>query len=482
MDSVLGEQPKTLDQVLAKLEAYKSEVKFRSVNQFDIKAFCHPKQFEFVADHSPYATAVTSRRSGKTWGCAADLLNTSRQFPGIPNLYITLTRANAKILLWPVLKNLNEKYRLGGEPNEADLCLTLPNSSPIYLAGVNDQSQIHKFRGLKLKKVYLDEAQSMRAYIRELIDDVLAPALVDCDGMLRVTGTPAPVPVGYFHDISKSAQWSHHFFTIFDNPFIPNARARLELELKRRGVTIEHPSIQREWFGKWALDLDALFLHYDESRNDFESLPDGHEWEHVTCIDLGFEDSDAIGVITFSPTYPDAFLEYELITPKQTITPLAGQIHSTLTRYPSLAVVMDMGGLGKKIGEEIRKRHGIPVEAADKTRKVEHLALLDDALMTGRFKAHKGSVFAQDCMLLEKERDPERPDLLTIRGHSDIVDAVLYGFRKAQHWLHEPKIEKPKRGSLEELQEQEDEHRRFAEDQIQGSKEEERFWSDPFDD
>jgi hypothetical protein len=80
---------------------------------------------------------------------------------------------------------------------------------------------------------------------------------------------------------------------------------------------------------------------------------------------------------------------------------------------------------------------------ADKVRKLEHIELLNDALRSGRFFARRESRFAQDALLVEWDRtNPEKPKI-SDRYHSDICDAILYAYRSAQHWLHEPAEPKP---------------------------------------
>ena len=84
---------------------------------------------------------------------------------------------------------------------------------------------------------------------------------------------------------------------------------------------------------------------------------------------------------------------------------------------------MDAGALGKKIQEEILTRHGVNLEAAEKSRKVEFIELLNDDLRTAKFKAFKGSLFEEDCMLLQwdkesKIRNPDRPKI-SDTYHSD---------------------------------------------------------------
>lgn len=448
---------------------------------FNLKDFCHPKQYEAVTDQAPYADFTTSRRSGKTTGCAADLLNEALQPEDGDCLYITLTRQNAKILLWPTIKKIDQRYRLKGQVSESELAIKYPNST-IYLAGANDLQAIEKFRGLKLKKVYIDEPQSLRRNILEkLIDEILGPALIDCNGKLRLSGTPGAVPVGYFYDAGRNSNWSHHHWTIWDNPYIKNPDERLKLELKRRGVTADDPSIQREWFGRWVMDLEALVIQYRKETADYDTLPEGIVWEHIISVDLGYEDSDAISVINFSDKCPSAYLTRELVKNKQGVTELANQLDELVKELKPLKIVMDTGGLGKKIAEEIRRRYGIPVEAADKVRKLEYIELLNDALRTGRLRAKSNSLFAQDAMLLEWDRDnPEKPKI-SDRFHSDIVDSVLYGFRESLHWLYETPKVVPAIGTPEHLKEEE---RKIWEGAIQSweaEKEHEKFWKDPFD-
>jgi len=106
---------------------------------------------------------------------------------------------------------------------------------------------------------------------------------------------------------------------------------------------------------------------------------------------------------------------------------------------------LELNGLGKKIAEEIRKRFALPIKAAEKQHKMAHIELLNDAMRSGRFFAPASSRFAQDCMLVEWDRERSTNDKLVIsdRYHSDICDAVLYAFRESLHWLHVPEKQAP---------------------------------------
>jgi hypothetical protein len=130
----------------------------------------------------------------------------------------------------------------------------------------------------------------------------------------------------------------------------------------------------------------------------------------------------------------------EGVHPQEGITELANRAETLIAKYNPLKVVMDTGGLGKKIAEEIRKRRAIPIVAAEKSRKQEFIELLNDAMRTKRFFAKCGSRFATDTHLVEWDYDKTTSERKVIKDepHSDICDAVLYSFRDALLWLSQP--------------------------------------------
>jgi len=228
----------------------------QTFKRFDINEFCFPEQLAFIKDPKTLKTAVCSRRAGKSVACAGDLIDTAVSFPNTVSLYITLSRKNAKRIIWPELMRINTQYDLNATPNETDLSLKFPNGSMIYCSGAKDKSEIENFRGLALKKVYIDESQSFRDYIRDLIDDVISKALFDYNGTLCLIGTPGLIPKGYFYDCATSDKYSHHAWTMFQNPHLEIKSGKKVIELvnddcERMGVSIDHPKIQRECYGRW---------------------------------------------------------------------------------------------------------------------------------------------------------------------------------------------------------------------------------------
>lgn len=413
------------------------------------------KQFAFVTDDARQGTADCSRRAGKSIGVVVKLLRTASSKPGSVGLYLTLTRIQAKRNAWEALKEWAPLFGFSLEPLEAELCVRHPNGSRVYLSGAKDKSEVEKFRGLPISIVVIDESQSFRAYIEQLVNEVLAPALMDFAGSIWLVGTPGPVPVGYFFSATRKEGWSHHQWTAFDNPHIQKKSGQtveelLAHELKRRGLTRDDPSIRREWFGEWVLDTNSLVFRYEAAKNAKKLA--FHD-SYVIGVDLGWDDADALAVLGWSSHAPEVELVYEKIAPKQTISALMGQVAALHDKYKPLAIVADTGGLGKKIAEELQARLGLPIEAAEKQRKLEHIELLNDSLRTGKFFAPSDSRFAQDCMLVEWDRtNPEKPEI-SERYHSDICDAVLYAWRRALQWLYvEPPKAGPPRNSVEWLE------------------------------
>ncbi len=432
--------------------------------KFNLTQFLFDKQLAFVEDPSPYKVAVCSRRAGKTVACAAHLIHTAINTPGIICLYITLSAANAKKLVWKELKKINASSRLNGKENDTEGSITFDNGSIVYISGAKDKNEIEKFRGLPIKLCYIDECQSFRSYIKDLIDEIIEPALLDYAGTLCLIGTPGPVPAGYFHECFISDNWSKHSWTYFDNPHIALKSGKTHQELldrvlKRRGLTISAPTILREYFGKWTLDSEALVIKYDSNKNHYQDLLPNIKYNYIMGIDIGFKDADALCVLAWSENDPITYLVEESIMTKQGITELAEQIEALNAKYNVYKMIMDMGALGKKIGEEIIRRFKLPVEAAEKTRKLENIELLNDALRSSRFKAKSNSRFANDSYLMEFDTDKSTPErkVISTQFHSDIIDSVLYAFKLSPAYSYEAPAKKPKPGSVEWIKAQSNE-------------------------
>lgn len=406
---------------------------------FKLEDLCFPEQLAFINDPAKFKTGLCSRRAGKSVACAMDLLNTALSQPG-DAAYITLNRKTAKRIIWRTLTELNDVYDLGARVDNTELTMLLPNKNMIHISGAKDETEIEKFRGMSFRKVYVDEAQAFREYLSNLIEDILEPALVDYDGSLTLIGTPGAIPAGYFYEATTGNGYAHHSWTIHQNPWILKKSGKtpeqaIEEICKRRGVTKDDPSILREFFGKWVRDEDSLVYKFSQDKNIFKKLPE--KMEYIFGIDIGYEDADAIAVLGYSYENKNVYLVEEYIASKQNITMLVESIEKLRKVYNPVKMVMDAGALGKKIQLEIQQRHGIPLEAADKNRKLEFIELLNDDLRTGKLLAYQGSRFEQDSYKVQWNWDGPKQKV-DDSYHTDIGDAVLYAWRECKHYFYAP--------------------------------------------
>lgn len=416
-----------------------------------------PAQNAFVEDTARYIDAQCSRRAGKTNGLALRFFKTMEKHPKSQCLYLGLTQDSAREIMWPVLHEINDKYQLGCTFTESKMEMKHPNGAKLKLIGADLKNFIKRLKGRKYPGVGVDEAQDFGAHLQSLIDDVLTPSIADySDSWIALTGTPGPVPAGYFFDVTCNSKYgfSHHEWDLMVNPHMPNPKAFLADLIAKREWLPDNPTLLREWRNKWVLDVESLWVRYNEKMNHYQELPRDqiHKWNYILGVDLGYNDADAIAVLAWSETCPTTYLVEEVIKAKQGISSLIAQIEVTQKKYNAYKIILDEGGLGKKIAEDLRQRFGCPIEPADKAHKQSNVEFLNDYLRLGRFKAKSASRFAQDSYLVQIDWDKSTPNRIVIKKkpHSDIIDAVLYAFRESYSYTHKPKeADKPKWGTKE---------------------------------
>ncbi len=432
----------------------------RRRESFGAEAVCgrSPHQFRMVTSQARRGCVRAARRSGKTVGFAAKMILRSVSQPIAPVGYGTLTRENAKRIIWPDLIRLNEEFSLNAKIDLTALTMQVPGGGPISLHGVDKVTEIAKLRGHKFGEFILDECQSIRnALLVELLEEILDPTLRDYRGSLYLGGTVPPVHSGRWWDVGwgkLNDKWEQHFWTLKDNPYFPayslgqNYDDVIAEILNDNSWTPENKTFMREYLGIAIQDLDALLYAYDPDINDISgSLPE--EMTYAIGIDVGGveggDDSDAIEVIGWQK-HDRTVYQCHWEKGHGDIEDIANRIKPLMAKYRPIAIVIDQGGLGNKIAETLRNRYGIPVEAADKKRKGEYIKLLNTDLRAGRIKVDPDSQVAHDWKNVEKDpEDWKVGELKERKGgyHGDSSDAFLYVWRKALHWLEQP-AEPPK--------------------------------------
>lgn len=441
-----------------------------------------PPQDAFVTDTNRFLAAQCSRRAGKTNALAIRFLHTLETHPNAFCLYIALTRESARNIMWPVLEELDDKFKVGMTFTESNLTVTHPNGARLQLFGADMKNFIRRLKGIKTPGAAIDEAQDFGSHLESLVNDVLTPTLTDYeDSWLALTGTPGPVPSGYFYQITHERKFGFnlHKWTLLENPYLPQAENFLNELIKKHEWDDKNPTLLREWRNEWVLDLQSLLIKYDNQKNHYETQPT-KAWTYILGVDIGFRDSDALAVLAWSPSSPEIYLVEEVITAGQDITTLSTQIEAMTKKYDIAKIVMDEGGLGKKVAEEIRRRKHIPVQPADKARKMENVAFLNEWLRLGKFKAKRTSRFAQDSFMLQVDWEKTTPDKIKVKDsfHSDIIDAVLYAFKESPAFTYQSPAVKHAYGSKAWAEQEEDDMERAALEHFQNEASQEKAWGE----
>jgi hypothetical protein len=404
----------------------------------------HPHQFKAFTDIAPKLAIDAGGRSGKTTGSIRWLLEGALMAPRSMNPFIGLTRADGKLLAWDEVKAVNEQFGLGFTYNEADLIARAPNGAKVWVTGADQGKHIRKFRGHKFRRVVIEECGAQGSHLKELVEDVIEPRTADLRGQIAMLGTPNAARAGFFFEACKGIVkgWSHHHWTMFENPYMPGAREWAQTNLfEERGWTEDHPTYQREYLGNWVRDDAALVYPFSETINTYAALPEVDKWSHVLGIDIGWRDSTAFVVWGWHRDGGELYEMFSYKRPKMTLSAMFKIIGKLRETYNLRAIVADPAGQGRMLIEEVNERwrkdlKGLEIEAAEKTSKRAHIELFGDDLRTGTIKVRKDSPILDEWHLLQWDETGEDEDA---RFENHLSDAALYGWRRALHFRHRPK-------------------------------------------
>jgi hypothetical protein len=412
-----------------------------------------PRQRAFVDDKARFKAALCGRRAGKTEGVARWLLDGAARFPRTTQIYIALSQRNARRILWSTLQAVVAQGGITVDFNEQMLECRLPNRSLIWVTGCPDRAQCEDFRGHpRVKRVAIDEAASFPGWLEYLVEDVLTPGLMDMLGDLALTGSPGLTPIGYFWDRTDGDRpWSTHRWTCLDNPHVHGAS---EIErLKRENKWDEdHPTLVREWYGRWTRDDSAIVYPFDPSKNIGELPQEDGRVIRVLSVDIGWDDPCAfvVGASRYGdPTWycEKAWRKKGLITPR-----IAAEIDQALydakqAGKPIDRIVVDEGAIGKTVANDLRSSYGIACEAANKRDKKAAIHNFRGSMIAGTVK-----IAPMACQQLREEWTTcawnEDRDDHDERCLDDLCDSALYNFR--EHNLnYAPEENPPKEGTKE---------------------------------
>ena len=435
--------------------------------RFDMSLILFDKQLEVWKSPARNKVLVCSRRAGKSSLIAADMLHTALHNPNVDQLYVGLTKGQAKKSVSKAFSDLIKEYSLPCKMNNNTLEITFKNGSKIYLEGAKDHAAIVRFRGMKLFKAVLDEAQSFPPSLAmSLVSDIIMPSLGDLGGSFIIAGTPDPLcnSVLYkafrkdkgFHDF-VSFQWNvthNSKFPAFVNG-IETPETFLADIRERKGFKESDPTYRREYLGEFVESLDDLVYGFNPKRDlvKDEPLPTG-KWHYIISGDVGFCDADGITVVAFSYEHPTAYVVESYSKSGQDVTAFADKIKELRDKYNPMRIVIDPGGGGVKVVAELNNRYRINAHVAEKySPKIAGCALVSSEFRRGKLKIIDNQdnevLVSQLSSITYRTRtnrygDVERyvPDGNQVVGTEgvigdDVADSFLYAFKQLKNYWYE---------------------------------------------
>ena len=397
------------------------------------------QQVEFIEDESKRKAAICSRRSGKSYAAGRYLIKEALEDEGTTCVYIARTREAAKRILWSSLKEADQRFRLGIKFNNADLIAVFPNKSKIMFTGANDASDVDKLRGAAFSLAVLDEAAFFNINLRELVNEVLTPALLDRDGSLVMISTPNSACHGFFYDITEKGTYnfSVHRWTVKDNPYMQHAVRAIQKDIDNGILNPSDPSYKREYLGIWVRDDQEIVYNYTQN-NLFENRPVSDEWEYILGVDLGYHDATAFVVVAWSPDYPSLYVIDEFKQSRMLTSEVEDKIHRFMKDYNFTSIVMDSGGgASKMLLETFKQRSGIPLKAAHKSGdKVGMIKIMNSDLKACNVKIKRGMELLTEWDKLQYNKSGTAEDK---RFDNHLSDACFYAWQESRHYLYEEK-------------------------------------------
>ena len=308
------------------------------------------------------------------------------------------------------------------------------------------ERQMRKVLGQKLRKVSIDEAGSITQDMKRLCYQMIMPALTDLapHSWLTLLGTAENIPNTFFQSVTDGTEtgrkWKVYKWTAHDNPFLKEKwAAEIEEILAANPNAKEASWFRTHYLNEWCSDDDLLIIKMNNALNFIDELPPG-DYMYALGVDLGYNDASAFSVIAFSHNLPHCYVIMSFKETMLDITGVAERIKTLQTRYPFYKIVID--GSNKQGVEEMRKRHMLSLEPAEKKGKAMYLRLLRDDLIVGHFKMINGEnneLFTEWSGLQWKDSDKEKED---DRCQNYLSDATLYAWRESRHYTFQPPEEK----------------------------------------
>jgi hypothetical protein len=437
------------------LEVAKRVQRQKAYQAISVRTPNFTKQNEVLDARNHRFKAVNcTRRSGKSETEVRDHIEIARDYPGSKTVYLALTLDSCAEIAWDVFKSLSDKHNLNLRYNNTKKIVYYPNGSRTRLGGIDCKPrEMKKLLGGKLRKVSVDEAGSMVIDMHQLCFQVLMPALTDLRpySWLTLLGTCENIPNTFFEKVTEGIEttvsWKVFKWTAYENPFMVKQWTEEIQELTASNPKIAEASwFRTHYLNEWVADEEMLIL--DMKRATFAAWRPSRP-VYILGVDLGYNDACAFSVIAYNHDSNATTLLKSYKKPGLDISATAAEIKWLQTQYAITRIEVD--GSNKQGVEEMKKRHGLHLESAEKQGKAMFLRLLRDDIITGQLAMSAKREDIKDFLLeadslIWKDEQKEKEDP---RCQNHAVDATLYAWRYAYSYLYRAPVPKIDRNSEE---------------------------------
>lgn len=424
----------------------------RDFSEFRLLKTLYKEQRDiFLDDYIRNKIVIGSRRIGKSEMAGRlllkDCLRENRRA-----LYINLKFENAIRQCYGVTLDIAKLIDLPIErESKSEGEITFTNGSQILFKGNNNKAEADKLLGYKYSLVIIDEVQS-QVNLMYLLDTVIRPTTADYpDSKIILLGTPPRINGTAIEKIwNEYKGWEHYSWDLRKNPFISNVEELIDAICREKGVTRDAPFIQREYFGNWVIDTEAMVFG---GYSTYEKIPDEFKpTDIVIGVDYGGEDFNAVISLAYDRNKKEAFVIDEFkanhiqastfIDEVQKLYVNATQFmteRSGINNVVNVRIVTDTNA--QMLTYELYSK-GLPATTCYKHDKMLALSQLSEWCKTGKILVpKKDTVFYERTLgVLEDEfgrtvykRDEQDNILSEIDDdlfHPDAIDAFLYASRQ----------------------------------------------------
>lgn len=400
-----------------------------------------PKQTSAVLDSSRFKAYNCGRRSGKTIGLAKEYIQTAYAKPNSKMIYFALTGQSAYDIIWSEILDECDRNLIPTKPNKVERRIYFPEvKSSLKIAGADaSEREIKKVLGQKYSMAGIDECGSFTIDMHKFVYQMIRPALVDLQGNLVLIGTCENIPNTFFEKVCNGtiAGWSLHRWTAYDNPYVA---ANWDCEIK--DLLADNPkAIEASWFrthylNEWVTDTDKLIIPLKKEYFIQEIPQERTQDYYVLGVDLGSNDASSFTLLSYSKHHKSIIVRFSYKKPDMDFTDVTDFIKKLQNDYPIHKIIID--GSNKQGVEEMRRRKGLSLHAAEKIDKAIHLRMLKDDYIQGNIV-----IYEPDCgpLILEcshliwydEMKNKEDP-----RCENHCNDSHLYAWRECKHYSYEP--------------------------------------------